>query len=180
MTALQTRALPVTALALTLAVVAAAALLGWLDPAHPLPALLAVAVLALAWWCRRLAGDGTARREITRAIVVAALPLGAALAVAVGAHLGADDAAGLGARALGVLTGLIVAVFANVIPKQFGSARATALRRSAGWAGVLGGVGYAAAWCLVPLTQAPLVAGAVLLAACLVAAARLAWHAPKA
>jgi cobalamin synthase len=57
-----------------------------------------------------------------------------------------------------VLVGLVMAVNANLIPKQPSprplSERALAIRRVAGWSMVLAGLGYAAAWAFVPLSHA--------------------------
>jgi hypothetical protein len=78
-------------------------------------------------------------------------------------------------RSVGVTIGMIVMVFANVIPKQTGSARGLALRRTAGWALVLGGLGYVLAWLLMPLAYANVAALLVLLLGFTYAAVRIVW-----
>ena len=59
-------------------------------------------------------------------------------------------------RTIMVLTGLMLAANANLIPKA-GTARTErhiALQRVSGWAMTLGGLGYAAAWAFTPLSNA--------------------------
>jgi hypothetical protein len=73
-------------------------------------------------------------------------------------------------RSNGVLMGVIVVMFANVIPKQISSALRLTLNRVAGRALVLGGAGYALSW-LLPLTYAHHAALLILLFAVTYAAA---------
>jgi hypothetical protein len=73
-------------------------------------------------------------------------------------------------RLTGVLLGLVVVVYANVIPKSLVAlgrmrcdpAREQAARRFAGWSMVLGGLGYSAAAWWAPLASMHLIGGAIL------------------
>jgi hypothetical protein len=78
-------------------------------------------------------------------------------------------------RSNGALMGVIVVMFANVIPKQISSALRLALNRVADRALVLGGAGYALSWLLLPLTYAHHAALLILLFAVTYAAAYIAW-----
>lgn len=151
------------------------------SPARPWPYGLALAVIGTAWIARRTgqvrgAADPAylaSRRKVTLAIMLAGSLLGLALIVPLG---WAPAAAGQFAeRGVGVMMGVIVVAFANVIPKQVGSARGLALRRIAGWALVLGGLGYALAWLLMPLAYANLAALLVLLLGLTYATVRIIW-----
>jgi hypothetical protein len=57
------------------------------------------------------------------------------------------------ARVTMVLTGILLAVYGNVIPKSDSrsSARGEALQRVTGWATVISGLGYAAIWAFAPM-----------------------------
>lgn len=83
-------------------------------------------------------------------------------------------------RFLGMLTGLVVVVQANAVPKALGPLAAMrcnptteqALRRFAGWALLLGGLGYAVALLFAPLAYANLLSGALMGLAVLLVVAR--------
>ena len=83
-------------------------------------------------------------------------------------------------RLLGVLLGGVVVCYSNAIPKvlsgrarsRSSSAADQAARRFAGWALVLGGLGYALAWLLSPIGMASLIGGAILAGALLLAVLR--------
>ncbi|MDL2357301.1 MAG: hypothetical protein QFF03_18765 [Pseudomonadota bacterium] len=153
-------------------VVLASAYLFYITPARPWPYGLALAVIVAAWIARGVA-DPAARRKVTQAIVLAGALLGLTLLIPLGWAPGA--AGQFAERGMGVVMGVIVVAFANVIPKRAGSARTQALRRVAGWALVLGGLGYALAWLLMPLAYANLAALLVLLLGFAYAAARIGW-----
>jgi hypothetical protein len=57
------------------------------------------------------------------------------------------------ARVTMVLTGILLAVYGNVIPKSDSrsSARGESLQRVTGWATVISGLGYAAIWAFAPM-----------------------------
>jgi hypothetical protein len=114
-----------------------------------------------------------ARRKITLGIVLAGSMLGLALLVRLGWPPGLSGQ--FAERGMGVMMGVIVVVFSNDIPKQAGSVRSLALRRIAGWALVLGGLGYALAWLLMPLAYANLAALLALLLGLAYALARISW-----
>ena len=89
-------------------------------------------------------------------------------------------------RLMGLLMGTVVIVSANAIPKRLvplarlscAPAREQSLRRFAGWALVLGGVGYTLAFALAPIAIASVLAICLLAPAAVVVAgiaARCAW-----
>ncbi len=171
------KVLRVLAVAISAWVVGASVYLCAVSPARPWTYLLAPAVIALAWTARQLrAGPADQqafqadRRQATLAIVLAGSLLGLALIVPLGWSGGQ-----FAARSSGVMMGVIVIAFANVIPKRAGSARALALRRIAGWSLVLGGLGYALAWLLLPLGVANLAATAALFLGLSYAIVRIGW-----
>ncbi len=86
-------------------------------------------------------------------------------------------------RALGALLGIVVIVYANVVPKALSPLiqsrcdpiEEQAMRRFTGWSLVLGGVAYAAAWVIAPLESANMISGSLLGAALLLVVARIGW-----
>lgn len=118
---------------------------------------------------------------IIRALVVAALILAAsaALGLASPQYIGAE----LARRLWGAMLGAVVVVYANAAPKvlipltrlRCAPSSEQALRRFSGWAIVLGGLGYAAAWLLVPIESAGLVAMGLLGTALLLVIIRCGW-----
>jgi hypothetical protein len=105
--------------------------------------------------------------QLCRAALGALLILGAAsmLAWATPGLLDPDWAR----RLAGALLGAVVVVYANAIPKALSTrmrcaspAADQAARRFAGWALVLGGLGYMLAWLLAPLNFAGMVGGLAL------------------
>lgn len=147
------------AVVLSLWVTLAAAYLLYVDANHPLRYVLAIAFLCVGWGVRHvLSGNAETackleenQRKLTQSIVLGALILSLALI----ARLGWFDALGdFSERSRGFMGGAVVVFVANTIPKQTGSRRALAMRRSIGWAMVLGGLGYSLAWLLLPLAYA--------------------------
>jgi hypothetical protein len=70
------------------------------------------------------------------------------------------------ARGAMVLTGLLLAVYGNVIPKSVSrsSAKGESIERVTGWATVVSGIGYAAIWAFAPIEIAAVASmGAVLI-----------------
>lgn len=89
-------------------------------------------------------------------------------------------------RLMGMMTGLVVLICANVIPKTLvplarlscDPAREQTLRRLCGWAGVLGGLGCTLAYALAPIAVAGTVAHCFMRSAAVVTAGvmmRCAW-----
>ena len=81
---------------------------------------------------------------------------GLLIAVSVGlAYLHRIGAVGAEAPARGAmaLTGILLAVYGNVIPKSVSrlSAKGESLQRVTGWATVISGLGYAAIWAFAPI-----------------------------
>lgn len=163
------------------AVVLASAYLYHAQPARPWPYALAILVMGVAWTARYLVrgnGDGNdasqaRQRKLTQAIVLAGLLLAMPLIARLGWSAGFGP--GIEARASGVMMGAIVAIFANVIPKQVSSARGLRMRRLAGRALVFGGAGYALAWLSLPIAYANVAALLILLLAVAYAASRIVW-----
>lgn len=121
-------------------------------------------------------------RKLAPAIALAALMLAAAagLRYAEGAGLlGADEAK----RTLQVLIGLMLAGYANLMPKQIGKAGASPLAlartqsalRVGGWSLTLAGLVYAGLWALAPLPVADTLSMIVVAAATAVTAGYALW-----
>ncbi|WP_426117061.1 hypothetical protein [Massilia sp. PWRC2] len=107
------------------------------------------------------------RTQLLRALLAAGILLLTAgvSKIASPAFLSADGAA----RLLGIAMGALVVMYANQAPKilaplasRCSAAHTQALRRFTGWALVLGGLGYMAAWLLAPVDQAATLALALL------------------
>lgn len=135
---------------------------------------VAVGVMFVAWFARRFSSEG---RSITTSLVMA----GALLSVALGAkaleHMGWIGVSDLALRTNGIMTGVILVLLSNAIPKRMSSANALAMLRTVGAAFVVGGFGYALAWLVVPLQFADTVALIVMLASVVVAAASfIGWY----
>jgi peptidoglycan/LPS O-acetylase OafA/YrhL len=104
------------------------------------------------------------QREIRAGLTVAALLIGLMLALVGARSLDLPVDRELATRLFGIMAGLICAYYGNAIPRQLvryepdstRPARKQALLRFAGWAFVLGGLGNALAWLLLPLDQAAL------------------------
>jgi hypothetical protein len=114
-------------------------------------------------------------RKLATALGLGVLFLGAAagLRYAEGAGVIGPDGA---RRSIQILTGLILAAYANVMPKQIGrprgsaqaESRAQATLRFGGWSLTLAGLAYAGLWAFAPLDFADL-ASVVVVAAALAA-----------
>jgi len=99
--------------------------------------------------------------KIKAALILAGL----ILALAFGLNLAADRGfiePGTSDRGMGVVTGLVLVVFANAMPKNFGPlsesrcgpGRGQNLRRFAGWTLVLAGLGHSLVWLTLPIPLA--------------------------
>ena len=123
---------------------------------------VALLVMCAAWIVRWFACGS---RDVTVSIVAAGALLTAALAVKALEHLGVVVGSDIGARTTGVICGALIVVVSNAIPKkQLNSASGLAVKRSVGTALVLGGLGYAFAWLVLPISIASTVAMIVLFA----------------
>ena len=168
-------------------VVLASGYLYYVQAGSPWPYRLTIIVVVCAWTVRFARGDrvdasgGGQRRELTWAIVLSGSLFVVALAgVWIGRVGWASEFAGeISERSRGVVIGVVVVVLANVIPKQAGSGRRLAMLRIAGWALVMGGLGYAMAWLLLPLSIANVAALLVLLLSLTYAVARIALYKRK-
>lgn len=88
----------------------------------------------------------------------------------------------LGQRMLGVMAGVMVMFYSNAIPKALkpltqlkNPARHESLQRFIGWCLVLGGLGYALAWIVVPFAYVIPVAIALLGSSLALAVGRCYW-----
>jgi len=116
------------------------------------------------------------RTSFALALAAVVLASAAALRYAEGLELiGADTAR----RTMQVMIGLILAAYANVMPKEIGqwraSARAAMLSQSVlrvgGWSLTLAGLGYAGLWAFTPIAFADVAGMLVVAAATLVTVA---------
>ncbi|GAA0867855.1 hypothetical protein GCM10009116_02290 [Brevundimonas basaltis] len=116
------------------------------------------------------------------AIALAALMLGSAFALRYAegqGMIGADTAK----RGVQVLIGLVLAGYANLMPKRLGPARASARAEAAaqaavrigGWSLALAGIAYAALWAFAPLEIADLAGMAVVAGAMVVTVGYAVW-----
>lgn len=116
------------------------------------------------------------------AVALAAFIVGSAVTLryAEGAGMIGGDGA---RRSMQVLIGLMLAGYANIMPKQLGPVRASpraeaaaqAALRIGGWSLTLAGVGYAGLWALAPLEIADVAGMAVVAAATLLTAGYAVW-----
>jgi len=168
------------AVVLSLWVILAGGYLCYANPDDPWRYLFAMAIVCFAWTIRyAFRGKAetspaclVAQRKVTQTIVLAGVILGLAFISRLGWLDGLGD---VGERTRGFITGTIVVFLANAIPKQAGPARGYAMRRAAGWAMVLGGLGYALAWLLLPVAYANEAAMSAMLLALAYTIARFMW-----
>jgi hypothetical protein len=100
-------------------------------------------------------------KRLSFAVVLAASILAVAAGLRYAEGAGLIEAEGA-RRAMQILFGLVLAAYANLMPKQLGSARrsphaesrAQAALRVGGWSLTLGGLAYAGLWVLAPLAVA--------------------------
>ena len=102
--------------------------------------------------------------RITSSLALAGLLIAVSVGLAYMRRLGAVGAEAP-ARGAMVLTGILLAVYGNVIPKYVSgsTAKCEAVQRVTGWATVLAGIGYATIWALAPIEIAAIAAMAVVL-----------------
>jgi hypothetical protein len=95
------------------------------------------------------------KRQLYVNLAMAALVLIVAAGLVWAKHQGMVGASTV-TRGTMVAVGIMLAANANLIPKAgtAKTARHIALQRVCGWAMMLGGLGYAAAWAFVPLSNA--------------------------
>ena len=120
------------------------------------------------------------RAVILQGLLVAALVLTAAVALRLLSprHVSAE----LASRLLGILLGLVVAGYANTVPKALAPltqvrcdpAAEQAVRRVTGWSMALGGLAYAVTWAIAPLAYATPISAGLLGGAALLAVVRFA------
>lgn len=126
-----------------------------------------------------------AARALTRTLIFAGVFLGAAATIRLLSpeHLSRD----LGQRLLGVMMGLVVAFYANAVPKALSPlwrmhcdpAAEQAMRRFVGWTLTLGGAAYAVTWLIAPVPLAKVISTSLLGAALLLVVARIALRIRK-
>ena len=114
--------------------------------------------------------------RITSSLALAGLLIAVSIGLAYMRRLGAVGAE-VPARGAMALTGILLAVYGNVIPKYVSrlSSKGEALQRVTGWATVLAGIGYAAIWAFAPIEIAAIAAMAVVLIGFVCVAAYCLW-----
>jgi hypothetical protein len=103
--------------------------------------------------------------RITPSLALAGLLIAVSIGLAYLRRLGVVGAEAP-ARGAMVLTGILLAVYGNVIPKSVSrsSAKGESFERVTGWATVLAGIAYAAIWAFAPIEIAAIASmGAVLI-----------------
>ena len=123
----------------------------------------------------------TTKESLSRGLIIAGLFLGSSIALRLLSpdHLTPE----LARRLLGVLSGAVLVVYANAVPKTLSPlarlrcdpAAEQAMRRFAGWTLTLGGGAYITAWLLAPLDRANLIAAGLLATALSLVLVRLTW-----
>ncbi len=78
-------------------------------------------------------------------------------------------------RAIGAIYGVILAVYANFIPKSAASAKKQSMLRFGGWVFVLAGLGYAIAWMISPFENADTVSVAIMGSGLALVLGRVGW-----
>tara|TARA_R110000782_G_scaffold19028_5_gene51622 strand:+ start:1556 stop:2158 length:603 start_codon:yes stop_codon:yes gene_type:complete len=157
-------------IALVAAVVWGLGLTNWmLDSGKALVGVISMAGMAAIWiavvlmerWRSFSRYTDAERRFFRGAVLGAGLMLTASLLVSLAETLQLADGVMI-QRGLGVGTGLILMLTGNAMPKILGHrgggdcapARAEALKRFAGWALVIAGIVYVAAWVALPIRPA--------------------------
>jgi hypothetical protein len=132
--------------------------------------LVPVLVICAAWVAHRLTNW---RHDVTQAIALSGLLLLIALVTKMAEHFGwgGQLATNVDDRSSGIIMGAIVVAVANVVPKRACSAGGQTMLRIAGWALVLGGLGYSLAWLVLPIAAASTIALLVLSTGLAIAAA---------
>lgn len=114
-------------------------------------------------------------------LAVGGLMIGGALLLTFSRRLGLVDDPSLGFRLFGILSGLVIAAYGNVIPRRLvryeagsdGPARRQACLRFCGWVFALAGLANAAIWALAPLETAAFWSMVPLVGALLLVGARI-------
>ena len=181
MNTLSTSAMERFAAATAAATFLAGAWLCWLMPDRAWAWGIAMLAMPVAWALIRTFSnsENLARtsKRLAPAIAGAGLMLSVSMLAVIAQELALIQAqpGELSERAWGLIMGSLIAVYANVVPKQAASAAKAKVLRFGGWSLVLGGLGYALAWLLVPLAHANLVACLILGSALTLVLARVAW-----
>lgn len=129
-------------------------------------------MLPTAWAVLKILGKEQSD-EIRRALFFAGLLLAFPLLFTLGGSLDlydTDDKT-LASRSLGILMGGVLIFMGNYLPKRlapldnakYDATKVQALQRFAGWAFVLAGIGYIAAWLILPTVPANIVASGLTL-----------------
>jgi hypothetical protein len=135
---------------------------------------VAIAIVVVAWFARRF---GSSPRNVTTSLIMAGALLSVALGMKALEHLGWIAGGDIAVRINGIMTGAVLVVFSNAIPKRMSSASALAMLRTIGRAFVVGGFGYALAWLVLPVSFADTVAMVIVLLSIVVAAASyIRWY----
>ena len=120
--------------------------------------------------------------SIPKALILAALILAFSFSLTLAVRSDLIDGS-TQQRAQGVMIGMVLVIFANLVPKTLESLSATrcgvsktqAVQRFAGWTLVLAGLGYSIAWLVLPIEQARIPAMSLVAFGLLLVLARVAW-----
>lgn len=118
------------------------------------------------------------RKALILAALILALSFGLTLAVRSELIDGSTQK-----RAQGVMIGMVLVIFANLVPKKLeplsatrcGASKTPAVQRFAGWTLVLAGLGYSIAWLVLPIEHARIPAMSLVAFGLLLVLARVAW-----
>ena len=115
-------------------------------------------------------------KPITSSLALAGLLIAVSIGLAYLRRLGVVGAEAP-ARGAMVLTGILLAVYGNVIPKSVSrlSAKGESLERVTGWATVLAGIAYAAIWAFAPIEIAAIASMVAVLIGFVIVLGYCAW-----
>jgi hypothetical protein len=179
---------PHARIALIASVVAALAVANWiLEPTRAPAWLASIATMAVIWIVvlvmeRARSATDTARRFLFGSAETAGVVLSISLVFALLDEIGLG-AGSAGARAQGVVMGVILMAMGNIIPKIVSplgakpraAARAQAMQTFAGRAFFIAGLGYAGVWLLLAPGEAKPVALTICATATALVIARMMW-----
>ena len=166
-------ALTAAAVLLTVCVVAISGYLLLADVGQKWTYAVAIVIMAAGWLARRF----TSERNVTASITMAGVLLSVALGAKAVDHAGWLVINDLALRINGMVTGAVLVLLSNAIPKRMSSATGLAMLRTVGTAFVIGGFGYALAWLVLPVHFADAVAPIVVLLSLIVAlTAYIIWY----
>jgi hypothetical protein len=126
--------------------------------------IIAALTMPILWAGAELLNRGNANLRLSISYAAITLVAAEALAIARGIGAIAPDDESWALRGLGIFCGLVIIVYANMIPKKGActdpaspdAGRKQALQRYSGWVLVLAGLANTLIWVLAPIKQAAL------------------------